>query len=173
MRQGISKKQSKPLLLIGLIILQSFCAIFFMVDVVQDFNELGTKAISQLPLYFEALASLALGLGILIEAQIVRQILRSNVNLKTNLELSRQSLHEVVVKFFEYWKLTPAEFDVAMFLFKGLSVSEISDIRGTSVGTTKAQLSAIYRKADVQNRSELLTCIIEEVFSYQPTNKTD
>ena len=64
---------------------------------------------------------------------------------------------------FDEWNLTPAERDVAWFTIKGLSIAEIADLRGTSDGTIKAQSNAIYRKADVGNRLQLVALFVEDL----------
>ncbi|MGB1147708.1 MAG: helix-turn-helix transcriptional regulator, partial [Alphaproteobacteria bacterium] len=53
------------------------------------------------------------------------------------------------------------ERDVALFAIKGSSIAEISELRGTKEGTIKAQLNAIYRKADVTGRPQLISYFIE------------
>ena len=50
-----------------------------------------------------------------------------------------------------------------MFLVKGLSTRDIADLRGTSEGTIKAQTNAIYRKAAVTGRTQLLSTFIEDL----------
>ena len=64
---------------------------------------------------------------------------------------------------FETWALTPAERDVALFAIKGMSTGEIAKLRATSEGTVKAQTNAIYRKAGVSGRPQLLSLFIEEL----------
>ena len=61
------------------------------------------------------------------------------------------------------WGLSPAERDVALFAIKGLSTSEIAALRTTSEGTVKAQTAAIYRKAGVSGRPQLLSLFIEDL----------
>ena len=68
---------------------------------------------------------------------------------------------------FNAWGLTPAERDVALFAIKGLSTAEIAGLRGTSEGTVKAQSNAIYRKAGVSSRSQLLSLFIEDLLDEQ------
>ena len=55
------------------------------------------------------------------------------------------------------------EADVALFAIKGLSTAEIAALRQTSEGTVKAQTNAIYRKAGVSGRSQLLSLLIEDL----------
>jgi DNA-binding CsgD family transcriptional regulator len=64
---------------------------------------------------------------------------------------------------FDEWALTRAERDVAVFAIKGLTVQEIARLRETSEGTVKAQTAAIYRKAGVSGRPQLLSLFIEDM----------
>jgi len=64
---------------------------------------------------------------------------------------------------FAEWELTPAEKDVALFSIKGLSTADIAGLRSTSEGTVKAQTNAIYRKAGVSGRPQLLSLFIDEL----------
>ena len=51
----------------------------------------------------------------------------------------------------------------ANFLTKGLNTRDIAEMRGTSEGTVKAQTNAIYRKAGVTGRTQLLSTFIEDL----------
>ena len=64
---------------------------------------------------------------------------------------------------FDDWDLTASEKDVALLAIKGLGISEISEIRDTKEGTVKAQLNAIYKKADVSGRPQLISLFVEEL----------
>jgi len=44
-----------------------------------------------------------------------------------------------------------------------MSTQEIASLRGTAGGTVKAQTNAIYRKAGVTGRSQLLSLFIEDL----------
>jgi DNA-binding CsgD family transcriptional regulator len=72
---------------------------------------------------------------------------------------------------FAEWRLTPAERDVALFAIKGMSLQEIATLRQTSEGTVKAQTNAIYRKAGVSGRPQLLSLFIEELMSNPVTDR--
>ena len=52
---------------------------------------------------------------------------------------------------------------MAIFAIKGLRTQEIADMRRTSEGTVKAQTNAIYRKAGVNGRTQLLSLFIEDL----------
>ena len=79
---------------------------------------------------------------------------------------------QLVEEYFEQWGLTPSEKDVALLAIKGLSISEIARVRETKDGTIKAQSNAIYRKAGVSGRSQLLSLFIEELMSDGLVNDT-
>jgi DNA-binding CsgD family transcriptional regulator len=72
---------------------------------------------------------------------------------------------DVLEERFDDWSLTPAERDVALFAIKGLSTAEIAALRETSEGTVKAQTAAIYRKAGVSGRPQLLSLFIDDLMS--------
>ena len=61
--------------------------------------------------------------------------------------------------------MTPAERDVALFSIKGFSTADIAGFREVSEGTIKAQTNAIYRKAGVSGRAQLLSLFIDELVS--------
>ncbi|GAA71311.1 MULTISPECIES: LuxR C-terminal-related transcriptional regulator [Pseudoalteromonas] len=87
---------------------------------------------------------------------------------KENIRLLNQQLEDSKVAFFskieeqfQKWGLTAAEKEVALFLVKGLSTSEIANIRDKSEKTISNQSSAIYKKADVTGRHELAALFFE------------
>lgn len=61
----------------------------------------------------------------------------------------------------ETWGLTSSERDVAILSLKGLKISEIAEYRNSREGSIKAHLNAIFRKADVSSRTELLATCLE------------
>jgi len=64
---------------------------------------------------------------------------------------------------FRAWWLTPSEQDVATFTIKGCSIAEIAALRGSAEGTVKTHLNAIYRKAGVPGRGQLVSVLIEDL----------
>ncbi|MCB1371179.1 MAG: helix-turn-helix transcriptional regulator [Rhodobacteraceae bacterium] len=66
---------------------------------------------------------------------------------------------------FAKWGLTPSERDVALLSIKGLSIAEIAALRATREGTVKAQSAAIYRKAGVNGRAQLLGLFVEDLLA--------
>jgi DNA-binding CsgD family transcriptional regulator len=70
------------------------------------------------------------------------------------------------------WGLTPAERDVALFAIKGMSTAEIAALRSTSEGTIKAQTNAIYRKAGVTGRAQLISLFIDDLIDKDAVTST-
>lgn len=60
---------------------------------------------------------------------------------------------------FDQWGL------VAVLSIKGLSIAEIATMRNTREGTVKAQNAAVYRKAGVSGRPQLLSLFIEDLMT--------
>jgi DNA-binding CsgD family transcriptional regulator len=89
--------------------------------------------------------------------------IRRHQAAEAKLRLASGAFMEVLEDRFTEWGLTPAERDVALFAIKGLSTAEIAALRSTSEGTVKAQTNAIYRKAGVSGRPQLLSLFIEEL----------
>ena len=79
------------------------------------------------------------------------------------LRRARSAFRDVLEERFEDWSLTPAERDVALFAIKGFSTQDMALLRGVSEGTIKAQTAAIYRKAGVTGRPQLLSLFIDEL----------
>lgn len=90
-------------------------------------------------------------------------IRQRNRKVEQTLRSARGEFFEMLNLQFDRWDLTDAERDVALLTVKGMSVAEIASIRNTSQGTIKSQNNAIYRKADVKGRTQLLGVLIDEL----------
>jgi len=156
-------KSKTPLILIALIAVQSFCTVFFIADVLADFQAMGGMAAGQFHLYIEALAALSLVAAVVVETSFLLKLLRRKTFLENSLRIANTAIYDVIEAEFESWHLTPAEQDVATFLVKGLSTAEIADMRGSAEGTVKAHLNAIYRKSGTRNRAEMLSALIDSL----------
>ena len=91
------------------------------------------------------------------------QALRDRNRAEVRLRRASGAFADLLQERFNEWGLTPSEKDVALFSIKGMSTSEIAGLRSTSEGTVKAQTNAIYRKAGVSGRSQLLSLFIEDL----------
>ncbi len=144
-----------------ILVAQIICAIFFVTDVIFDFREDWSNPHARLHMFVESIAALALVFSVAFEWVVWRYVTAHNARLERSVKFARQEIYDTITYYFEQWQLTPAEFEVAMLSVKGFSIAEIAGIRGASEGTIKSQLNAIYRKSGSQNRSELLSVVID------------
>lgn len=155
---------AQPWVLIAVIAVQAICAAVFLGDVIADLSGLEAgeaEAGERGHTYIEGLAALALTAAIVIETRILMWLLRRKAHLEESLSAAQAAVQDVINTEFAAWGLTPAELDVANFLVKGLSTSEIAAMRGSAEGTVKAQLNAIYRKSGTASRAELMSLLID------------
>ncbi|RYG90633.1 helix-turn-helix transcriptional regulator [Loktanella sp. IMCC34160] len=152
----------KTYVLVVLIVVQLLCALFFVGNILT--SVLGFAPISwQISEYIEIGAALGLLLGIVVGAITLRRTLARNAQLDGQLRMVSGAFTDLMYERFAEWGLTPAEQDVALFAIKGMSISDIAALRSTSEGTVKAQTNAIYRKAGVSGRPQLLSLFIEDL----------
>lgn len=151
-------KTRLPALIMGLIAAQIICAVVFLVDVVTDISEVSGKGWQLVP---EAMASIALFVGIAFEVVYLLHLLKRKASLERSVGMASAALQSVIESHFDDWKLTASERDVAALMVKGLSISEIATVRGSAEGTVKAHLNSIYRKANARNRAEVLSHIMD------------
>ncbi len=147
-----------------LVVVQGLCALFFVSDIAMTVLGLRSRPISwHLRELIEIGAAVGLVLGVVLGWIAYRRSQQRVRLAEQSLRLLQASFKDHLDERFAAWKLTPAERDVALFSLKGLSLSEIAALRQTSEGTVKAQSNAIYRKAGVSGRTQLLSLFIEEL----------
>ncbi len=151
-------KTAIPNLVIALIASQAASAFVFLWDVVRDVATPGDLNWHLLP---EALAVIALVIGIGFEIVVLINLLKRKASLERSVGMASAQLQDIIQSHFDSWKLTASERDVAALMIKGLSISEIATVRGSADGTVKAHLNAIYRKSDARNRAEVLSHIMD------------
>src|SRR6056297_2200619 len=110
-------------------------------------------------------AVIGLILGMVVSATLMVRSLKRQRAAEASLRLASGAFMDVLHERFDDWELTPAERDVALFSIKGLSTADIAGLRNTSEGTVKAQTNAIYRKAGVSGRPQLLSLFIDELMT--------
>lgn len=144
--------------------IQLLCAAFFILDILSSVIGLRATPISwQLREMLEIGAALGLLLGLGLGVFAFTQTLGQRNEAEERLRRAATAFGDLLEERFGEWGLTPAERDVALFAIKGLSTAEIAMLRETSEGTVKAQTNAIYRKAGVSGRSQLLSLFIEDL----------
>jgi DNA-binding CsgD family transcriptional regulator len=143
---------------------QAVCTVFFVSDILLTVLGTRTAPISwQSRELLEIGASVGLILGVVLGALALRRSIRERHRAEEKLRRASGAFLELLTERFDDWGLTPAERDVALFAIKGLSTQEIAALRATSEGTVKAQTNAIYRKAGVSGRPQLLSLFIEDL----------
>lgn len=151
-------------LVIVIFVIQALCAVFFVSDILFSVVGIRAKPISwQTREFLEIGAALGLILGVGLGWMAFRKTLVRSQKAEQQLRVASGAFMELLNENFVQWGLTPAERDVALFSIKGLSVADIAALRGTSEGTVKAQTNAIYRKAGVSGRPQLLSLFIEDL----------
>ncbi|MDX1782250.1 MAG: LuxR C-terminal-related transcriptional regulator [Thalassovita sp.] len=155
----------KRVWIIGAVALvQILCAFFFVSDILASVLGLRSNPISwQTRELLEIGASVGLILGAILGGLMLLRALHRQAVAEKSLRLASGAFMEVLEERFAEWGLTPSERDVALFAIKGLSTGEIAGLRSTSEGTVKAQTNAIYRKAGVSGRPQLLSLFIDEL----------
>lgn len=116
----------------------------------------------------EISAMVGLVLGMALSVVVVTRLLRQSRRDAERLRAASTAFYDVVQERFEDWGLTPSERDVAFFMLRGLSNGEIAALRNTSEGTIKAQSTAVFRKAGLSGRPQLLSIFIDEMLEALP-----
>ena len=116
----------------------------------------------------ELLGVLGLVLGAVAGGLLLRWGLVQRRRTDQQLKMASGAFFDVVQDKFDEWGLTPSERDVALFLIRGYSNTEIAELRGTSEGTIKAQSTAGFRKADVTGRPQFLSAVLEDLLAAEP-----
>ncbi|MAN97544.1 helix-turn-helix transcriptional regulator [uncultured Roseovarius sp.] len=143
---------------------QLACAFFFLYDILANLFGLRVTPINwQLYEFIEIGAAFGLVIGVIVTARLMVLSARRRDKAESDLRLASGAFMAVLEERFTAWGLTPAERDVALFAIKGVSSSDIATLRNTSEGTVKAQSTAIYRKAGVNSRAQLLSLFIDDL----------
>lgn len=153
-----------PYFLRAVFLIQFICALFFISDIFVSVVGLRSHPIPwAMREMLEIGAALGLLLGTVLGAMVLVQVQRKSRKIEAQLRAASGAFSELLEERFEQWGLTPAERDVAWFSVKGMSTQEIASLRSTSEGTVKAQSNAIYRKAGVSGRYQLLSLFVDEL----------
>jgi DNA-binding NarL/FixJ family response regulator len=154
-----------PLILLMMVV-QAVGALFFIGDIA--FSVLG---VPRQPLdwktreVLEIGAAVALLIGLVMSGALLVQSQRRLGRAEAQLQRASAAFMDLMEQNFTLWRLTPAERDVAFFVLKGCSTQEIAGFRNTSDGTVKAQMNAIYRKAGVTGRGQLMSVFLDDLIA--------
>lgn len=151
-------------LIVLVLLIQAVCTVFFISDIVTSVLGLRAVPISwQTRELLEIGAALGLVLGLVLGTLALFRARRAVADARTRLRRAQGAFQDLLDERFTAWGLTPAERDVALFAIKGMTTAEIAQLRGTSEGTVKAQTNAIYRKAGVSGRPQLLGLLLDDL----------
>ncbi len=156
---------SRTTVLWSLFAVQAFCCAYFLLDILLDlFWPQSAMHLAENDVV-EALVVIALFFGLAFTANELRQLLSRQDRLEDQIRVASGAFSEVLEARFHEWSLTSAERDVAILALKGFSIAEMADLRDTKEGTIKAQCAAVYRKADVSGRLQLLSIFLDDLFA--------
>lgn len=150
--------------ILAVLLVQAVCGFFFVADILTAVFGIRTAPLSwETREMLEIGAALGLLLGLVVGGLLLRRTFRERNLAEARLRRASGAFMDLLEERFAEWGLTPAERDVALFAIKGMSTAEIAGLRSTSEGTVKAQTNAIYRKAGVNGRPQLLSLFIEDL----------
>lgn len=140
-------------------------SLFFVYDITIDLYR-GTD--SYIHIFVECAVFIATSIALYIEIMRVIQ-LHHAVTLEQD-KVARLSgeLFNVINKDFDTWELTITEKEIALLLIRGLSMQDISNLRGVKEKTVRQQATQIYAKSGFSNRQELASHFIEDLIRTIP-----
>jgi DNA-binding CsgD family transcriptional regulator len=150
--------------IVSILTIQILSAFFFVSDILSSYIGFSTEPLAwEVRELLELAAAVGLGTGVVFGSFSLWRVYRDKQAAESRLRVASGAFMDMLNARFQEWKLTRAEADVALFAIKGLSTAEIAALRKTSEGTVKAQTNAIYRKAGVTGRPQLLSLFIDEL----------
>lgn len=154
------------LLILLMVLVQAVGGLFFISDIAMSVLGIERQPIDwQIREFMEIGAAVALLIGLILSGVLLAQSQARLGRAEAQLRRASSAFMEVLESHFVQWGLTPAERDVAFFVLKGFSTAEIAAFRKTSEGTVKAQTNAIYRKAGVSGRGQLMSVFIDDLLA--------
>ena len=141
----------------------ALCLVFFILDVAADIFYVDIPALWIDHTVVELITTFTLAIALILIGRQIRQLLGEHRDAQAFVKVASGELLTVIFAKFDDWKLTASERDIALLLIKGLSVQEIADLRDTRPGTVKSQGSAVYLKAGVKGRNELVAYFVEDL----------
>lgn len=150
-----------PIGLASVLGVQGFAILFFLMDAAEELSHDPTG----LHPVTEASVALALGFGMLIVGLALQRSLRQARVQRSALAIASGEFQKVMEEQFGRWKLTKAERAVAILSLQGHELEKIAAIRGSAVGTIRAQLAKIYAKSGVSNRAQLSAVFVERLIA--------
>ena len=171
---NISGVRVSTLFLAAIVFLQVAFSLFYIVDMAMEVFGIRKVAVSwEFREAVQLVTIIGLLLGAFLGIVVLKNISESLREVDNRMLAASGQFHQLMISRFEEWGLSPSEKDVALFTLKGLTNSEIAEARGKSIGTIKAQCNAIYQKAGVNGRTQLISHFIEDLFEEAPQPAPD
>lgn len=145
--------------------LQALCCAYFLFDIFIDLVMPSAANLVVESDVIEALVTVALFFGLAFTGSELRKMIRREDQITDQLKVASGAFADLLEVRFEEWQLTEAERAVAVLALKGFSVAEMAELRATAQGTVKAQCAALYRKADVSGRLQLLSLFLDDLMA--------
>jgi len=149
----------------GSLAILAVCETLLIIDVVSEYFQYDLVFYIEYHSNIEATAVLFLGLSLIVIGTDFWRLIVENRQFRSLLGVASGEFLFILGGKFTDWKLSTSEREVALLLIKGLSIQEIANIRETKTGTIKSQCSAIYRKAEVKGRNELVAYFVEDLLA--------
>jgi len=144
--------------------LQLSIAVLYLLDLTSSFTGIRARPdswalyeLQEVGVFLALVAGTAMAAALALRGQ--KRAFQSEARLK----VAQAQFQEIVLQQFSDWGLSRSEHDVAMLVIKGLSNGEIASVLGKSEGTVKAQCNAVFRKANVNGRPQLISGLIEDL----------
>ena len=148
-----SDREVVPITLV--IAIQVVAVVYFLFDAVRE--EAGVPAV------LDIVVGVALFAGIALGALAIRRLHAERRQQEAALAVARGALGDLMRQRFAEWKLSRSEADVALFALKGCAIADIAQMRGSSAGTVRSQLSQVYAKAGVSGQPMLMSLFLEDL----------
>ena len=152
-----SGQHRRVVILAALVGLQGVGAAFFVGDVVADFMAIGFDPHTR----YEALATLALVLGVVFGVVEMRHALSRQMQSERALRLAAGAFSDMIRDRFAHWALSQAEAEVALLTLKGFDTNEIAALRNTAAGTVRVQLAKVYEKSGQHSRAQFVSSFLD------------
>jgi len=141
------------------------CQGFMMVDVLADIFYIDLYIPWMDHSTIELVAVIAMTVSLIVLGWVLVDHMRQNRRYREAVRSASGEFLKTIAQKFDEWGLSESEREIALLLIKGLSINEIAQVRNTRPGTIKSQSNAIYRKADLRGRSELVAYFVEDLLA--------
>ena len=138
------------------------CWLLMIIDLISETSDYRDN-LGHAALDLAILAALILGSALILGE--VRRRGAANAQMAGRLRAASGAFVELLEETFTAWGLTPAEREVAYLSVKGFSIEEIAALRDARSGTVRAQCAAVYRKAGVSGRAQLLSHFMDDLLA--------